>query len=189
MSLKRKASATRLTILLLVATILCWPQAQQPGTEIAGEMIRLGMSKTAVLMALSNCCKPVPLGETELIVPARDISSGVLFGGKVYLERGKVTGIAPDRDWSAERASHDTALAFYDLFRKNGMAGPRVKYAEVKMWAYSVDMKNATAKYLVMQFAEGRSIRFEIVNPIPGTQPEAHQQVVLSECIGSCADW
>lgn len=100
-TLKVKASA----MLLFVATILCWPQVQQPGTEIAGEMIRLGMSREAVLIALSDCCKPTPFGDTELIVPARDISRGVLFGGKIYLEHGKVTGIAPDRDWSTDQAS------------------------------------------------------------------------------------
>jgi hypothetical protein len=92
-------------------------------------MIQLGMSRDAVLMALSDCCKPTPFGDTELLVPARDIGHGVLFGGRIYFEHGKVVGIAADRDWSTEQASHGPALSFYDWFRKMAQGGPQLKHA------------------------------------------------------------
>lgn len=67
--------------------------------------------------------------------------------------------------------------------------GPQLKRAQVTVWANSLETTNATTKYLVMEFTEGRRIRFEIVNPKPGTQPEVAQQVALSECLGNCVDW
>jgi hypothetical protein len=177
--------SVRMLALLIFTAILCWPQSAQPGTEIGGEMIRLGMNRERVSKILSGCCNPVPFGDGNIFVRAREGSSPVVFGGTVYFGRdGKVSGIAADRYWSPEQESSDPALAFYRLVDSISHGKP----AQVTIYTRSLEFSNGTTKFVVIEFGDGRRVRFEIVNP---DEPGANlpQQMALSECLGNCADW
>lgn len=175
-----KSTAIRLSALLLLTAVFVGQQLQEPELSIGGEVLRLNMDKAEVLKKLSGCCNSTSFGATAAIVMPKENASSEELGGEVYFERGKLSGIAADRDWNPEPASHRTALALYRLVDKMAHGKP----ARMTIYAYSRDMSNGEMKSVVMQFADGRRIKIEIQDRDSGPH-----QVIVSECVGACVDW
>lgn len=155
---------------------------QQPRTTIAGETVQLDAGRRETVQRFSLCCKVIPFGE-NLIVQNKNLAAGRELGGMVYFENGKVSGLASDRSWSAEKAPYDTALAFYRLVEERSHGD----LTKTTVYAHSREATNASSKYVMLQFADGRRIRLEITHLDSGA--DISQQVVVSECVGSCVDW
>jgi hypothetical protein len=179
-----KISAMKSMMLFVFIAALCWPQPQQTGTEIGGEVIRLGMSREQALKMLSSCCNPA-LGANTIFVQARKDSYPVVFGGTVYLDRvGKVSGIAADRYWNTDHNSLDISLAFYRVIDSISHGQPK----QVTIYTRNLEFSNGSGKFIAMEFPDGRRVRVEITKP-DQPSPDLPQQVAVSECIGNCADW
>jgi hypothetical protein len=178
-------TAMKAITLFVFTAILCWPQPQQPGTEIGGEVITLGMSREQVLKTLSSCCNPASFSDNTIFVRARKGSYPTVFGGTVYLDGdGKVSGVAADRYWNTDQNSLDISLAFYRVIDSMSHGKP----AQVTIYTRNLEFSNGTGKFIAMEFPDGRRVRVEITKPDqPG--PDLPQQAAVSECLGNCVDW
>src|SRR5664279_2623568 len=171
----------RLSVFLVLTAACVGQQTQQPGVSVGGAALHLNMERQEALKKLSLCCQTVPFGNAAVIVSdKRNVNRSF---GVVYFDQGKVSGIAADRDTSFKPPSYQTALAFYRLVDGFAHGEP----AQVTVYAYSLEGSNGTGKYVVMRFADGRRIQFQLVNPDPSEH--VSQQVSVSECVGNCVDW
>lgn len=167
---------------LLLLTAFGNTQSAQPGTTVGGELLRLDMGRQEVLSRFSSCCVTTPLGSTQVIVQSKKSMSYEL-GGIVYFEHGKVSGLASDRSWSSGEAPYATALPLYRLVNERTHGTPTM----ARVYAYSRVASNASSKFVMIQFEDGRRIRLEMTHLDPGA--DVSQQTVISECVGNCADW
>jgi hypothetical protein len=112
-----------------------------------------------------------------------DKTNADLVIGWLYFKDDKVVGLARDRDWTPDDASHKSGIAFFRLVTEITQG----KTVPATIRTSTLEAYNGTARRIVISFSDGRHVKLETIEPDPGQKFAAGTAV--SECLGTCSDW